>query len=144
MKFIIQPYEGSGAIRFGMCRSEVLRLENAPESTRKMKSGEIEDRWIDRAVRYSADTEAVVEIEFDDNADLEFDGFRVFGDPNAFQKLLKIDGGALSSVGTVVLLRLGLSLWNMESMASPRTVCLFCRGRWDHKLSALTPYCPEQ
>ena len=139
MKFIIQPYEGSGSIRFGMCRSEVLRLEDAPESTRKMRSGETEDRWKDRAVRYSKDTETVVEIEFDNDADLEFDGFRVFGDPDAFQKLLKIDGDAYSSVGTVVLLRLGLSLWNMEAMSSPRTVCLFCRGRWDHKLSMLTP-----
>jgi len=123
-----------------MCRSEVLRLEDAPESTRKKRSGEIEDRWIDRAVRYSKDTEIVVEIEFDDNPDLEFDGFKVFSDPDAFKKLLRIDGGALSSVGTVVLPRLGLSLWNMEGMSSPRTVCLFCRGRWDHKLSALTPY----
>lgn len=144
MKYIIQPYEGAGTIRLGAHRSEILHSEGVPESTRIMKSGEIEDRWSDRAIRYSKGMETVVEIEFDDDASLDFNGVDLFSDPNAFKKLLESDGNALSSVGTVVLLNLGLSLWNMESMESPRTVCLFCRGRWDHKLPSLIPYRLEE
>jgi hypothetical protein len=140
MKFNLEPYEGAGCIRFGMKRPQLHKLLVAPERSRKMRSGEIEDRWQDYMVRYSQDAEEVVEIEFKDNASVECKGINVFTDPDAFRKLVSLDGEALLGTGTVVLLNLGISTWNLDDLSSPRSLCLFCRGRWDDIKHRLTPY----
>ncbi len=105
-----------------------------------MRSGEIEDRWEDRAVRYDKAQGHVVEIEFEDNASAEFDGIDLFADPYAFYKLLDRDGKPMACAGAVVLLDLGMSLWNMERRDNPRTICLFRRGRLDELKPRFVPY----
>lgn len=140
MKFNLEPYEGAGCIRFGMKRPQLHNLLVAPERSRKIRSGEIEDRWQDFMVRYSQDLEEVVEIAFKDIASIEFKGIDVFVDPDALRKLVSFDGDALLGTGTVVLLNLGISTWNLDDLSSPRSLCLFCRGRWDNIKHRLTPY----
>ena len=108
-----------------------------------MRSGEIEDRWQDYMVRYSKEDEGVVEIEFKDTAPIEFKGINLFSDPDALRKLVRLDGEALQGTGTIVLLNLGISTWNLDDLASPRTLCLFCRSRWDDVKHRLTPYMIE-
>jgi hypothetical protein len=105
-----------------------------------MRSGEIEDRWQDYMVRYSQDLEEVVEIEFKDIASIEYNGIDVFTDPDALRKLVSLDGEALMGTGTVMLLNLGISTWNLDDLSIPRSLCLFCRGRWDDIKLRLTPY----
>ena len=122
-----------------MTRFEIHLLHGAPKRAGRKPSGETSEYWEDFVVRYHKDTEKLVEIEFYDHASLGYQGLDIYSDVNAFEKLSAFDGNPLIGVGTVVFLKLGLATWNLQDVNGPRTVCLFCRGRWDNALARLTP-----
>jgi hypothetical protein len=142
MKFDLRPYDGAGSVHFGMSRAEAHEKLGSPERSWSMRSGNTADSWPDFVIRYDKSSQELVELEFTDTATVEYDGIDLFRDPDAFSKLVNLDGAALKGTGTIILLKLGISMGEnlRDPSSSDRTVCLFCRGRWDNAMNRLTPY----
>ena len=144
MKFDLRPYEGAGCVRFGMIRAEVHEKLGMPEQNWKMRSGNFAEAWSSFVMRYDKTSQELIEMVFTDKATVEYKGINLFLDPDAFAKLVNFDGEALKGTGTIILLKLGISMGeNMcDLSSSERTICLFSRGCWDNALSRLKPYQP--
>ena len=141
MKFDLRPYDGAGSIRFGMSRAEVHEKQGSPERSWSMRSGNIAESWSDFVIRYDKKSQELIEVEFKDTATVEYEGIDLFRDPDAFSKLLNLDGAPFKGTGTIILLKLGISMGEnlRDPSSSGRTICLFCRGLWDNAMSRLTP-----
>jgi hypothetical protein len=129
-----------------MSREEVHGLLGAPNSSWSMRSGNIAESWPEVVIRYEKVTQCIIEIEFTSSAQVEYQGIKLFEDPEAFRKIVELDGAALQGTGTVVLPRLGISTGDDlgDPTSSDRTVCLFKRGLWELAIGRLTPYTPKQ
>lgn len=142
MKFELKPYEGADPLHFRMSRGEVHGLLGPPEHSWSMRSGNLAESWPDVVVRYEKETQNIIEMEFTSSAKIEYQGINLFEAPEAFLKLVELDGAALKGSGTVVLRRLGISTGDDlgDPTSSDRTVCLFKRGLWDSRIGLLAPY----
>jgi hypothetical protein len=130
--FDIKRYEGAGPLRFGMTQAEVVTAVGEPTLTRKTRGGDVEMRYPDYAVRLAAADQTVAEIGFSPRANVAMEMIDVFGDPCAFQKLVKLDGEPLESLGIIVLLNLGLALTGFhDGDEDQKWISAFRRGRWD-------------
>ena len=108
--FEIKPYRGAGPLRFGMTQDEVATAAGKPVLVRKTPGGDTEMRYPDYAVRLDAADQALAEIGFTPRGKVVVEGIDVFGDPDAFDRLVQLDGEPLEGAGIIILMKFGLAL----------------------------------
>lgn len=139
--FEIKPYQGAGPLQFGMKQDEVAAAVGTPVLVRKTRGGDTEMRYPDYAVRLGGADQAVAEIGFSPRAKVIVEGIDVFGDQDAFDKLIQLDGEPLESLGIIVLMKLGVSLTGFhDADADQKSIGAFRRGRWDEAKGGLKKF----
>jgi hypothetical protein len=65
----------------------------------------------------------------------------VFGDPDAFQKLLSLDGNPFIYLNTLLLLNIGIAINDFREIRNPsdRELTAFARGQWDEAKIRFVP-----
>ncbi len=136
LTFELLPYLGAGPLRFGMQPGEVALLLGEPNLVRTNRYGERDERRTLLAIRFGNNEHGIAEIEFYNDAQVTFQGLNVFEqEEEAYRALLLADGEPFESLGTIVLMKLGITLSppNNEN----RTITVFSRGRWDRFIPKL-------
>lgn len=136
--FEIIPHIGCHSVKFGMSSEEVRFFLGEPNwiDTSNGKRKEVRDLL---TVFYGVESNRVEGIEFYEEAEVFYKGINLFKDSNAYNFLLKEDGAPLESLGTVVLLRLGIALWSLNYPEEPRTIYISKSSTWDVKRDKLKP-----
>jgi hypothetical protein len=128
--FELLPYLGAGPLRFGMQPSEVSSLLGESPFVKKNRFGERDERRDLLAIRFDKDTQGVVEIEFYREAHVTFRNVSIFEQvDDAYRTLLLADGEPFESLGTIILMKLGISL--SVPKEEYKTITVFSKGRWD-------------
>jgi len=129
--FDISPFEGAGAIRFGMDAGQARTVLGTPDRTRTNPAGETEDRYIGVVVRYDCTTSRVCELSFSTPSDVRFAGKSLFRDQRAVPALALADRAPLEGLGLIVFPSLGIALADFFSeQEGDRAITVFARGRW--------------
>jgi hypothetical protein len=125
-----------------MTRDEVVAALGPPQVDRREQM--LGDRvlyYSDLAVTLSAETERVVFVAFEFGCRVVVEGIDVYGDPQAFEKLLRLDGEPYESVGCVILLKLGITLDGFDvSDTDDRVLGAFAPGLWDARRSEFNSF----
>lgn len=132
--FDIRPYDGAGAVTFGMSRDEVITALGQPKMVRKNRLKQTDMGYPECAVILSADEQRVVEIVFFPEAELFIKGIDIFNDPGAFQKLVDLDGNPFEYQGTVLLMKLGIATGDFRAAHNREEkggITAFAHGQWD-------------
>jgi hypothetical protein len=131
--FEIISYVGAKPLLFGMTEAQVESLVGRPLGTMLNNLGERNAQYELFSVRYSHQSGALLEIGFSSGAKVMIHGLDLFGDKEAFPKLLREDSCPFEYFGFVILLDLGITLTGFhDNDASQLAVTAFVRGRWDH------------
>jgi hypothetical protein len=134
--FELLPYVGAGPLRFGMLPDEVASLLGEPTLVRKNRSGERDERRDLLAITFDKDLLGIAEIEFYKEARVTFRESSVFEqEEEAYRTLLLADGEPFESLGTVVLMKLGITL--SAPKEEHKTITVFSKGRWDRFIPKL-------
>jgi hypothetical protein len=142
MTFELQPYEGAGALRFGMSVFEAESFLGSPKSIFHTMTFAGESREYETATLGFNSLGQLVHIGFceRDPVQLVCKDVDVFGASAALQELARLDGKPFTFVGFVYLLELGLQLGGFHQSADEgKTVSMFERGRYDIKLLKFKP-----
>ena len=127
----IVPYECVGRVKFGMTIEEVATVVGEPERVSTNRRKERDERRGKMGIRFSAEDSKVVEVSLR-HLEVTLMGIDVFNDPNAFDRLIAVDGKPFESLGFVVLMKLGITLTGFHDQdESQKAVTAFARGRWD-------------
>ncbi|HEY9219421.1 MAG TPA: hypothetical protein VIO94_15340 [Phenylobacterium sp.] len=130
MKLVIAPYNGVGPLTFGMSQEEVVEAMGPPQRITKARSGN-PILWYDDLNAILED-QRLVEIGLAPVAPAVIHGIQPFLDPDALDKLCKLDGDAREVLGSIVLRNLGVSLGGFhDGDESQKGITAFVRGRWD-------------
>ena len=128
----IVPYECVGPVKFGMTIGEVAAVLGEPEQVSTNCLKERDEHRGEMGIRFSAEEGKVVEVGLSRRVEVTLMGIDVFNDPNAFDRLVAVDGKPFESVGFVVLMKLGITLTGLHDQdESQKAVTAFSRGRWD-------------
>lgn len=129
MRFDVMPYVGAGQLRFNMTEVDVIATLGSPggRSTNWRKEIVLEYPERDLMVGLGTGANAVDFLGFGPQADLRYDGVRIFTDPSAFDRLIAADGQPYEYVGFAFLLNLGMSLGGFHN-DEPRSVSIFRQG----------------
>jgi hypothetical protein len=148
MDLCIAPYAGVGPLRFGARPQDTRAFLGEPRASRAQpgKLRELHEGGIACTYEGGRDQLRLVEIGFGKTAgDLEYEGMRLFEVPRteALQRLLADDPEAAEVLGSLVFLRLGLTMTGFhdrreESLA----VTAFTRGRWDAHIPNMKRFRP--
>ena len=128
----IIPNIGVGQIRFGMAREEVISILGPAEDSGKNSEGEVSDDWPLMSVRYSKNTDEVVEIALRHESGVIYNGRTyVLGD-ELLEELLKSDSSPQLCLGFLLFLDLGIALTGVHDNDSEQlALSVFSSGRWD-------------
>lgn len=152
--FAITPYEGAGRLRFRALRQDVEGVLGPPESFHRTDyqarmglspifeagydSSNINVAYdLDHRLNYICFTQYPTPFQ----GRVTYRGINLFGDVDAFARLLEHDSEPLEWVGFIFLMKLGLRLEGFHAPSeSGRIVSLFERGRYDSKIPGFTLY----
>jgi hypothetical protein len=128
----IASYVGVKPLLFGMTQSEA-EIKVGPPLTKILNNlGEVNAQYQLFSVRYSKQSNEVVEIGVSSNAITFINNIDIFNDKHAFQKLLRQDSKPYEYFGFVILLDLGITLTGFhDDDPTQRAHTAFARGRWD-------------
>ena len=131
----IIPYVSIGQIKFGMAEPEMIQVLGKPKLKRDAQGDEKEVRFFFEprvTVVVGQGTLGVVEVGVVPSVPIICAGIDVFGDPDAFRKLVGLDGAPREFVGFIVLLKLGITLTGFHDKdPSQLAATAFASGRWD-------------
>jgi hypothetical protein len=126
----IIPYEAVGQIRFGMSLDDVISMLGRPDITDEDRSGEVMLYF--GALNVTITSEGVAEVGILPQIPVTIGDVSVFSDPEALEKLCRMDGEPKESLGIVILYNLGISMGGFHDFdESQKAVTAFSRGRWD-------------
>lgn len=136
IKFDLISYLGASPLRFGMSPMQVTSLVGPPMLVRTTRSGRRDERREVLAVFYRPEADVVDEIEFFEDAKVFFGDLDVFEDQaRSWKELLLADGEPFESLGTIVLLNLGITF--SVPGADNKTITIFEKGKWNPFMSKL-------
>ncbi|MFC1783306.1 hypothetical protein ACFL02_06935, partial [Planctomycetota bacterium] len=130
MKYKIIPYTCAGPISFGMTKKEVRLAVGKPLRVSKTYFGIKTFIYEELNVGFSKSSGLVNHLGFNESSDIYIGRINVFKEPNAFKKLLSIDGDPYEHVGFIVLLNLGISLTGFHNK-DDKTIAAFAKGEND-------------
>lgn len=145
--FVIRPFEGAGAINFGMSPSNVAALIGDPDqiSTNHLKQ-RVEFRSF-MNVAYATDSGKnliVNHIGFGRQMqEVLFENANLFRDDprDVLRALTLADRNPMIYLGFVVFLNLGVALTGFhDNDISQKAVSVFERGAWDKRLAKMAPF----
>lgn len=140
---VIEPYLSVGPIRFGATESAVAAAFGTPQSVDRNIMGELNYGFEGLSVRFSKQGNRVVEVGLSPSIEVSLSSINLFRDPDAFERICRLDGSPFESVGFIVLLRLGITMTGFhDEDDSQLAVTAFARGRWDEVRSELVPFSP--
>lgn len=139
MTLTIEPYEAVGPLRFGMSQDEVVAAMGNPQRVTKNRSG--------NAVLWFGEVNAIMEgdhlaeVGLGPQAPVSVCDVHPFTDPDALNKLCKLDGDPREVLGSIVLRRIGVTLGGFHDQdESQKGITVFSRGRWDVLESQMKPF----
>lgn len=135
----IVPYEGAIPVRFGDSQDKIVALLGEPRVRSKSFRGEpILD--YDLVNIGFASTGGAIHVGFLPGSSVTICGIDPFA-PSAFDKLIELDGEPMEVFGTIVLLRLGITLSGFhDGDESQKAVTAFVRGEYDSMQPKMQPF----
>ncbi|MCF7789057.1 MAG: hypothetical protein K9N47_23235 [Prosthecobacter sp.] len=144
MTLNFEPYIGAPPLRFGITTKEASAILGEPGSVQINTAGPAGREFTFDEMRLAFDTnDHLYQIGFDKNftGTLLYNGTDILRHSEALKLLSEIDGKPCVWVGFIMLMNLGLRLGGYHEEADEgRTVSIFNRGRYDSKISRLTPF----
>lgn len=130
MTYEIISYAKAGPISFDMSEDEVKTILGNPIRISKHFLGTKRYIYDNMVVGFSQNSQTVRNITFTEEADVKIKDIDIFKDPNAFEKLIDIDGDPYEDVGIIVLMKLGVSL-NDFRREEEKTLTAFGKGDFE-------------
>lgn len=143
-RFDLQPLVGPSPIRFGMSEEQVDDLLGKPQT--KSVNSRNEQKWDydEFIVTFGSIGEGVVEVAFLPEAEISLFGINLFGDQEAFAKVLALNEEAFEDYGFIVFPALGLAFSGFhDEDEENKAVGIFVRGRWDDRKKSFVPFKPH-
>lgn len=149
MIFELISHVGLDIFSFNSSRTDIHTILGAPDRKIKMSGRKIiQDVWYEKGLYLFFDGELMREINVrplisadnrivDNSVRFIFLNYDIFSMPPdyIYSELCKIDGKPIKTVGTTVLLNLGVSLYGFDNYSfdeqDDRSFGLFRRGLWD-------------
>ncbi|MCG7928916.1 MAG: hypothetical protein N0E44_02555 [Candidatus Thiodiazotropha lotti] len=134
------PKIGFGPIKLGMREADIESFLGKPNYISEKRRGRYSAVYNDFSITYSPE-KVVVNIEVYMGSVVTYEGRNIFTDPSVRQILIREDGDAKVISGTIVLLNLGLSMWEDEEEEDQnKTIVAFSEGEWDNLLDRMKSY----
>lgn len=126
----IHSYSSVGTIKFGMSSDQVRALLGEPRRITTNRFGEEVLAFDGMNVCVSPST-GVVEVTLLPEAQPTISDIAIFSSPWALRRLRSLDDQPLEVVGTIVFLKLGISVTGLhDGDDEQRAVSAFVKGRW--------------
>ena len=140
----VQSYESVNGLKFGASVADAERVFGKPPYRRLRTSDVVELFYDEMTLSFRGDK--MCECTIPNGVELWIDGIKVSWTPEYFVGLIKSEITPLEFGGSVVLLKLGISLYGYEEGAeSDRAVTAFRQNVWDPYRDKLKPFkLPEQ
>lgn len=141
MIFNLEPYVGIGPLRFGMSQDQVKSIVGEPERILTNRRGEPDFQYSGINIRFSSEELRLVELGIYPSTSLTVMGVSVFDEPDAFSKIVELDGQVFECYGFIIFFGLGVTMTGFhDEDGSQKAVTLFARGRWDHLREQMQPF----
>jgi len=141
MSFEIRSYEGLVGYPFGSAANVFTDSLGPPIFQRTNGDGEVEYHYDGFIIRFDAQTAGFRECTFARQLRIRLNDDDVEWSTEGLRRLCVEDGSPQQCHGTILLLRLGVSLTGVtDDEVSDRSLTAFRRGDWDDFKGELKPY----
>lgn len=138
------PQLGFSDLKLGMTETEIKSLLGNPNTVSQKRRGRYTAAYNYYSITFSPEKIAVnIEVFFGTN--VSYKGKDIFDNQDTRKQLILDDGEAKVISGTIVLLNLGLSIWEDENEDnSNKTIVAFMAGEWDRLKNKMKTYSIDQ